>query len=112
MTIDCGIVLSPDMAKNMTEGSIENAIRVAMYGKMTFSKGITASNNFHSSRMIRRIEAPKAIEGHFEENNEKPTGMEQLTYSPVHAALVNTPYKATDKRLYKQPFAQNQQIHK
>jgi isoquinoline 1-oxidoreductase subunit beta len=102
--IDCGIVVNPDAAKNMAEGGIVDAVGVAMYGKMTFTKGVPDANNFHNYRMIRHNEAPKAIEVHFVENTEKPTGMGEPAYPPVFAALANALYKATGKRLYSQPF--------
>lgn len=105
--IDCGIVINPDAAKNMSEGGIVDAIGAAMYGKMTFSKGVPEANNFHQYRMIRHNEAPKAIEIHFVENTEKPTGMGEPAYPPVYAALANALYKATGKRLYNQPFSEN-----
>lgn len=105
--IDCGIVINPDAAKNISEGGIVDAIGAAMYGKMTFSKGVPEANNFHNYRMIRHNEAPKTIEIHFVENTEKPTGMGEPAYPPVYAALANALYKATGKRFYQQPFIEN-----
>ncbi len=102
--IDCGIVINPNAAKNMAEGGIIDAVGAAMYGKMTFTKGVPDANNFHNFRMIRHHEAPKQIEIHFVENTEKPTGMGEPAYPPVHAALANALYKATGKRFYNQPF--------
>lgn len=105
--IDCGIVINPDAAKNMSEGGIVDAIGAAMYGKMSFKNGVPESNNFHNYRMIRHNEAPKNIEIHFVEKTEKPTGMGEPAYPPVHAALANALYKATGKRFYNQPFSEN-----
>jgi isoquinoline 1-oxidoreductase beta subunit len=102
--IDCGIVVNPNAAKNMAEGGIVDAVGAALYGKMTFSKGVPNANNFHTFRMIRHHEAPKQIEIHFVENTEAPTGMGEPAYPPVHAALANALYKATGKRFYQQPF--------
>ncbi|MCA0230448.1 MAG: molybdopterin-dependent oxidoreductase [Bacteroidetes bacterium] len=102
--IDCGIVVNPNAAKNMAEGGIVDAIGAAMYGKITFTKGVPDANNFHNFRMIRHNEAPKAIDVFFVENTEDPTGMGEPAYPPVHAALANALYKATGKRLYQQPF--------
>ena len=102
--IDCGIVINPNAAKNMAEGGIVDAVGAALYGKMTFTKGVPDANNFHTFRMIRHHEAPKQIEIHFVENTEKPTGMGEPAYPPVHAALANALYKATGKRFYNQPF--------
>ncbi|MCP9757176.1 xanthine dehydrogenase family protein molybdopterin-binding subunit [Lacihabitans sp. CCS-44] len=105
--IDCGIVVNPIAAKNMAEGGIVDAVGASMFAKMSFTKGVPESNNFHNYRMIRHNEAPKAIEIHFVESSEDPTGMGEPAYPPVYAALANALYKATGKRLYNQPFGEN-----
>ncbi|MES2797773.1 MAG: molybdopterin cofactor-binding domain-containing protein [Bacteroidota bacterium] len=105
--IDCGIVVNPIAAKNMAEGGIVDAVGASMFGKMSFTKGVPDVNNFHNFRMIRHNEAPKAIEIHFVESTEDPTGMGEPAYPPVYAALANAMYKATGKRLYNQPFSEN-----
>ena len=102
--IDCGIVVNPDAAINMTEGAIVDGIGTAMYGQMTFTKGVPDKNNFSTYRMIRINEAPKEIDVHFVQNDIDPTGMGEPAYPPVFAALANALYKATGKRLYSQPF--------
>jgi isoquinoline 1-oxidoreductase subunit beta len=105
--IDCGIVINPTAAKNMAEGGIVDAVGAAMYGKMSFTKGVPDASNFHNYRMIRHNEAPKQIEVHFVENEIKPTGMGEPAYPPVYAALANALYKATNKRFYNQPFGES-----
>lgn len=102
--IDCGIVVNPDAAKNMAEGAIVDGIGTALFGNMTFTKGVPDSNNFNKYRMIRHKEAPKNIEVYFVENNIDPTGMGEPAYPPVFGALANALYKATGKRFYSQPF--------
>lgn len=103
--VDSGIIINPDAAKNLVEGSVVEGIGTALFGKMTFTKGVPDANNFHQYRMIRHHEAPKVIETHFVENGLKPTGMGEPAYPPVFAALANALYKATGKRLYNQPFS-------
>lgn len=105
--IDCGIVINPDAAKNMAEGGIVDAVGAAMYGKMTFTKGVPDANNFHNYRMIRHNEAPKQIEVYFVENTIDPSGMGEPAYPPVYAALANALYKETGKRFYDQPFSEH-----
>ncbi len=102
--IDCGIVVNPDTAKNMAEGAVIDGIGVALFGKMTFTKGVPDKNNFHTYRMIRMNEAPKKIDVHFVQNNIEPSGMGEPAYPPVFGALANALYKATGKRFYQQPF--------
>ena len=103
--IDCGIVINPDAAKNLSEGGIIDGIGAAMFGKMTIEKGVPQSSNFDTYRMIRHNEAPKKIDVHFVKNEIDPTGMGEPAYPPVFGALANALYQATGKRLYKQPFS-------
>ncbi|MGK2863279.1 MAG: molybdopterin cofactor-binding domain-containing protein [Chitinophagaceae bacterium] len=102
--IDCGIVINPDAAINLTEGCVADGIGNALYGNMTFRNGIPEKNNFHSYRMIRINEAPKSVDVHFVENDFDPTGMGEPAFPPVFGALANALYKATGKRFYDQPF--------
>lgn len=102
--VDCGIVVNPDAAKNMAEGGIVDGIGTALYGKITFSKGVPDANNFHTYRMIRHHEAPKEIQVDFVQNTLAPSGMGEPAYPPIFGALANALYKATGKRFYKQPF--------
>jgi isoquinoline 1-oxidoreductase beta subunit len=105
--IDCGIVINPDGAKNLSEGGIVDGIGAAMFGKMTIEKGVPQSSNFDTYRMIRHHEAPKKIEVHFVKNEIDPTGMGEPAYPPVFGALANALYQATGKRHYRQPFSDN-----
>lgn len=105
--VDCGIVVNPDAAVNMTEGSIVDGIGHAMYSGLTFSEGQPQQENFDSYRHIRHGEAPKSIEVHFVENNIDPTGLGEPPYPPVMGALANALYKATGERYYHQPFIDN-----
>jgi CO/xanthine dehydrogenase Mo-binding subunit len=105
--IDCGIVINPDAAVNMVEGSVVDGIGTAMYGEMTFNNGQPEQDNFDSYRMIRHAEAPKKIDVHFVENNIDPTGLGEPPYPPVMAAMANALYKATGERYYHQPFVKN-----
>ena len=102
--IDCGIVVNPDAAINLTEGSIVDGIGNALFGSITFKNGVPEKNNFHSYRMIRNHEAPKNIDVHFVQNDADPTGMGEPAFPPVFGALANALYKATGKRFYDQPF--------
>jgi isoquinoline 1-oxidoreductase subunit beta len=102
--VDCGIVVNPDSAINMSEGGIVDGIGNALFGELTFVDGVPEKNNFDTYRMIRQKEAPKAIEVHFVKNDIDPTGLGEPLFPPVFAAVANALYKAKGKRLYQQPF--------
>jgi isoquinoline 1-oxidoreductase beta subunit len=102
--VDCGIVVNPDAAINLAEGSIVDGIGNALYGGITFKNGLPEKNNFNSYRMIRHREAPGSIDVHFVQNDFDPTGMGEPAFPPTFGALANALYKATGKRFYEQPF--------
>ncbi|MFZ5999525.1 MAG: molybdopterin cofactor-binding domain-containing protein [Bacteroidota bacterium] len=102
--VDCGVVINPDAAINMAEGGIIDGIGNALFGEMTFNKGVPAKKNFDTYRMIRQKEAPKQVEVHFVKNEFDPTGLGEPLFPPVFAAVANALYKATGKRYYDQPF--------
>jgi isoquinoline 1-oxidoreductase beta subunit len=102
--LDCGIVINPDAAKNLSEGGIVDGIGNAFFGELTFVDGVPQKTNFDRYRMIRMAEAPEAIEVHFVDNTIDPTGLGEPTFPPVFGALANALYQATGKRSYDQPF--------
>ena len=104
MCIDCGIVVNPDAAINLTEGAIVDGIGNALFGELKFKEGVPDKKNFDQYRMIRMLEAPKKIDVHFVQNGIDPTGLGEPAFPPVFGALANALYKATGKRYYKQPF--------
>ncbi len=108
--IDCGIVVNPDAAANMTEGAVTDGIGNALYGEMTFKAGAAEKANFDKYRMIRMSEAPKAIDVHFVKNEIAPTGMGEPPFPPIFGALANALYKATGKRVYRQPFLGEREV--
>jgi len=108
--LDCGIVVNPDAAINMTEGAIVDGIGTALYGSITFKDGVPDKNNFDKYRMIRIGEAPGTIDVHFVKNEIAPTGMGEPPYPPVFGALANALYKAKGKRMYQQPYLEDIQI--
>jgi isoquinoline 1-oxidoreductase beta subunit len=102
--VDCGIVINPDAAANLSEGAVTDAIGHAMYSEMTFTNGVPDQSNFDKYRMIRNAEAPKKIETHFVKSETDPTGMGEPSGPPAIGALANALYKASGKRYYVQPF--------
>ncbi|MDG1571157.1 molybdopterin-dependent oxidoreductase [Robiginitalea sp. M366] len=102
--LDCGIVINPDAARNLTEGGIVDGIGNALFAELPFVDGVAQKDNFDRYRMIRMAEAPKAIDVHFVENGMDPTGLGEPMFPPVFAALANALYQATGRRHYRQPF--------
>ncbi|WP_026210820.1 xanthine dehydrogenase family protein molybdopterin-binding subunit [Flexithrix dorotheae] len=104
--VDCGIVVNPEGAINQIEGGMVDGIGHGMYGGITFKDGVADQSNFNKYSLIRNSQAPEAVEVFFVDNGIDPTGLGEPSLPPIIAALANSMYKATGKRLYKQPFAQ------
>jgi isoquinoline 1-oxidoreductase subunit beta len=102
--VDCGIVINPDAATNLSEGAVTDAVGHALYSRMTFTNGIPDQSNFDTYKMIRNTEAPKKISTHFVKSEVPPTGMGEPSGPPAIGAIANALYKATGKRFYSQPF--------
>ena len=109
--IDCGIVVNPLGAMNQAKGGVLDGIGHAMYSDFGFNDGIPQSNNFNSYQLIRMGQTPK-VDIHFVESDIDPTGLGEPTLPPVGAAVANAIYKATGKRLTKQPYMSNLNIEK
>lgn len=108
--VDCGIVVNPDAARNQIEGGIVDGIGHAMYSTLTFKDGQAEQQNLDRYRLIRHREAPRSIETFFVDNGIDPTGLGEPSLPPISGALANALYKATGKRLYKQPFTQEVEL--
>ncbi|MGD2005283.1 MAG: molybdopterin-dependent oxidoreductase, partial [Flavobacteriaceae bacterium] len=102
--VDCGIVVNPDAAINLSEGGIVDGIGHALYSAMSFKEGVPQQQNFDTYRLIRHSEAPKKIQVDFVQNEIAPTGLGEPTFPPVIGALANALYRATGRRHYNQPF--------
>lgn len=109
VAVDCGVIINPDSASNLVVGGVVDGIGHAMYGDLTFESGKPSATNFDKYRMIRNTEAPH-VDVHFVPSNEDPTGLGEPTLPPAGGAIANAIYKATGKRLYKQPFIQQMEI--
>ncbi|MEE9372972.1 MAG: molybdopterin cofactor-binding domain-containing protein [Saprospiraceae bacterium] len=107
--VDCGIVVNPEAAKNQVEGGVVDGVGHAMYGDLSFDKGVPSAANFDKYRLIRHSEAPE-VEVHFVENGLSPTGLGEPSLPPAGGAVANALFKATGKRLYKQPFINQNEI--
>ena len=109
-TVDCGIVINPDAAKNLSEGGLIDGIGHAFYSSMSFKDGVPEQQNFDKYRLIRHSEAPKKIQVDFVKNEISPTGLGEPTFPPVIGALANALYRASGRRYYNQPFITDKQI--
>ncbi len=100
---DCGQVINSSGALQQVKGAIVDGYGHAMFGKLSFVDGKPEQNNFNNYRLIRMKEIPE-IDASFVDNGKDPTGLGEPALPPTGGAVANAIYKATGKRLKKQPF--------
>lgn len=106
---DCGIVVNQSGALQQVTGGIVDGLGHALYGNLTFKNGEAEQKNFDTYRLIRMKEVPE-VEVHFVDNGINPTGLGEPALPPTGGAVANAFFKATGKRLYKQPFMQQPEM--
>ena len=100
---DCGQVVNLSGARQQVMGGIVDGLGHAMYGNLSFKEGEPEQKNFNNYRLIRLREVPE-IEVHFVDNGIDPTGLGEPALPPTGGAVANALFKATQKRIYNQPF--------
>ena len=100
---DCGIVINSSGAQQQVKGGILDGLGHAMYGKLSFKNGEPEQKNFNAYKHIRMKGIPE-IDASFVDNGKEPTGLGEPALPPTGGAVANAMFKATGKRMYKQPF--------
>jgi isoquinoline 1-oxidoreductase subunit beta len=100
---DCGVVVNQSGAMQQVMGAIVDGYGHAMFGKLSFKDGEPEQKNFDKYRMIRMLEIPE-IDASFINNGIDPTGLGEPALPPTGGAVANAIFKATGKRIRKQPF--------
>lgn len=106
---DCGIVVNASGALQQVRGGVVDGLGHAMYGNLTFRDGAAEQKNFNNYRLIRMKEVP-LIDVHFVNNGIDPTGLGEPALPPTGGAVANALFKAMGKRLYRQPFALQEEL--
>ncbi len=102
--VDCGRVINYAGAENQIEGGIIDGLGHALYGELTFEKGMAKQKNFHTYKLIRMADAPE-IEVKFINTDASPQGLGEPCLPPIAAAVSNAIFAATGQRLRKLPIA-------
>jgi isoquinoline 1-oxidoreductase beta subunit len=104
---DCGEVINLSGARQQVMGGIIDGMGHAMYGNLTFKNGAAEQNNYNKYRLIRMKEIPE-IDVHFVNNGIDPTGLGEPALPPTAGAVSNAIFKATGKRIRRQPFIEDE----
>jgi isoquinoline 1-oxidoreductase beta subunit len=90
---------------NQFEGGAVFASGAALKGGITFRDGQTEQTNFDTYFVARMDDAPKKIEVHLVDSEERPTGVGEPPVPPFAPALANAIFAATGKRYRSLPIS-------
>lgn len=102
--VDCGQVVNRNSVINQFEGGFIFSLSGALKGSISFKDGASMQTNFDKYGVARMIDAPKVLQVHLIESDEKPTGVGEPPVPPVAPALANAIFAATGKRCREMPI--------
>lgn len=101
--IDCGMAVNPDQVTAQMEGGILHGLSAAMWGHVTFSKGVPSPSNFNRYRLTRMREMP-VISVQIVNSGGPLGGAGEPGVPPIAPAVANAYARLTGKRLRNLPF--------
>ncbi len=101
--LDCGQVVNPNILEQQIQGGVIYALCNALRARITIEKGRVVQGNFDDYAPLRMNEIP-AVEAHFVESTEQPTGAGEPPIPPLAPAICNAIYAATKKRIRALPI--------
>ena len=102
-TIDCGTVISPDGAMAQAEGATLWGLSLALYEGTEFVDGEVNDHNLDTYTPLRMADVP-ALDIHFMDSTEFPTGLGEPPMIAVAPAIGNAIFAATGKRVRDLPI--------
>jgi isoquinoline 1-oxidoreductase subunit beta len=100
--VDCGLAVSPDGVRAMTEGGINFALTAVLTGEITIKDTSVEQSNFHDYQVLRINESPE-IDVHIVHSLEPPSGVGELGAMLVAPAVANAVFAATKIRIRRLP---------
>jgi isoquinoline 1-oxidoreductase beta subunit len=105
VSIDAGIVVSPDRVRAQVEGASVMAATQALYGKITFENGRAKQSNYDSYPMCKMNDAPREIFVDIVASDAAPAGVGETAIASFAPALCNAIFAATGKRIRDLPIS-------
>jgi isoquinoline 1-oxidoreductase beta subunit len=87
------------------QGSVIDGLGQVMRLEITFDRGRAVQSNLHEFAPLRITETPAAIEAHFLESDNPPTGLGEPALPPVLPSITNAIFAATGERVRKLPLS-------
>ncbi|TWU56794.1 Isoquinoline 1-oxidoreductase subunit beta [Rubripirellula tenax] len=105
VSMDAGLIVSPDRVRAQIEGAAIMATSQARYGKITFKQGRIQQSNYDTFRVATMRNAPREINIDLVDSMAPPAGVGETTVASFAPALCNAVFAATGKRIRNLPLA-------
>jgi isoquinoline 1-oxidoreductase beta subunit len=103
--LDVGPILNLSGARNQVEGAVVDALSTAQL-EITFANGAAQQSNFSDYELLRMNQAP-AVESHFIQSDNSPTGLGEPPIAAATPAIANAIFAATGERIRELPFSRS-----
>lgn len=103
-SLDCGLVVNPEGAKNQVEGSIVMGMGTALYEGIEFNNGTVLNSGFARYRVPRINDAPAIDVALVGDDEEPSTGAGEPAIVPIAAAISNAVFYRTGQRIRELPI--------
>jgi len=100
---DIGPIVNMSGAENQVQGSVVDALSTLMGLEITFEGGRVEQRNFDRYPILRMSQAP-AVDVHFIQSDNSPTGVGEPAFPPAAPAICNAIYAATGHRVRTMPL--------
>jgi isoquinoline 1-oxidoreductase beta subunit len=105
--IDCGFAVNPNSVEAQMQGGIVHGLAAALWGRMTFTKGVAGPRNFNRYRALRMREMPQ-ISVRIINSGGPLGGVGEPGVPPIAPALANAYARLTGTRVRTLPFFPDQ----
>jgi isoquinoline 1-oxidoreductase beta subunit len=107
VALDCGQPVNLSGLEAQAEGGTIDGLGAAFFGEITIANGRAEQRNFDGYRLIRHVEAPRAIEVHVVPSRLRPTGFGEIAVPVIAPAVANAIAAATGVRIRQLPFSRS-----
>jgi isoquinoline 1-oxidoreductase beta subunit len=110
-TLDCGIIINPDIVRSQVEGGLLYGLSAAAWGEVTLGEGGNILTLNFDSYPLTRIRSTPKIEIFLIDSTEEPSGVGEVSVPTVAPALISAIFALTGTRVRRLPISKSVSIH-